>query len=133
MKVDHYWKERLNRCAQRAREYLAQHQRDQKYHITCRAYDEDLKKFLDPVHVTIEVTDEEYEHILSHMLSVNYPITFNSLLKLEPRIAQKINLQALSTMEDNECQDFCPFLIQLDEFHADRNAISEDPEFDLPF
>lgn len=126
-----YWKEHLDECAQVAREYLANHPRDNKYRILCRAYDEDLKEWLEPVPVTIELSDEEYITVLSHMLSVCYNVTFNMLLCHEPAIATKINDQAIIEMERNEAQDLCPFIIQFDEFIHD---LSEMPVVvDLPF
>lgn len=114
-----YWKGRLEKCAQVAREYLANHPRGNKYRIICRAYDEDLKQWLEPVPVTIELTDDEYITVLSHMLSVRYNITFNTILYYEPAIAKKINDQAINEMENHESQDLCPFIIQFDEFRHD--------------
>lgn len=68
-------KKHLAECVQVAHEYLAAHPRDNKYRITCKAYDEDLEKRLDPVPVTIELADEEYITILSRKLSVSYNVT----------------------------------------------------------
>lgn len=133
MKVKDRWKEQLARCEDRARAFLVEHPCDHKYHITCRAYDEELKELLDPVPVTIELDDDEYVRIMARMKSVIYKFTFNALLYWEPKIAQKINSQALSVMEENQCQDLCPYIIQLDEFDADCPAIPSDPEDDLPF
>ena len=98
-KTSDYFKEHLAECVQVAREYLAEHPRGNKYRITCRAYDEDTREWLEPVPVTIELTDEEYITILSRMLSVSYNITFNAILYYEPAIAQKINNQAIIEME----------------------------------
>ena len=117
------WKEHLEECAQVAREYLANHPRDNKYRILCRAYDEDLKEWLEPVPVIIELTDEEYIRVLSHMLSVRYNVTFNTILYHEPAIAKKINDQAINEMEKHESQDLCPFIIQFDEFCHDLNEM----------
>ena len=114
-----YWEGHLEECAQVAREYLAKHPRDNKYRIICRAYDENLKEWLEPVPVTIELTDDEYVTVLSHMLSVRYNVTFNTILCHEPSIAQKINDQAIIEMEKREAQDLCPFIIQFDEFNCD--------------
>ena len=117
------WKEHLEECAQVAREYLAKHPRDNKYRILCRAYDEDLKEWLEPAPVTIELTDDEYITVLSHMLSVRYNVTFNTILYHEPAIAKKINDQAINEMEKHESQDLCPFIIQFDEFRHDLNEM----------
>lgn len=119
MDFGEYWKRHLEDCAQVAREYLAKHPRDNKYRITCRAYDEDSKEWLEPVPVTIELTDVEYVTVLSHMLSVCYNVTFNTILYHEPVIAKKINDQAIIEMEKHESQDLCPFIIQFDEFIHD--------------
>ncbi len=125
------WEGHLEDCAQVAREYLANHPRGNKYRILCRTYDEDLKEWLEPVPVTIELSDEEYITVLSHMLSVCYNVTFNMLLCHEPAIATKINDQAIIEMEKNEAKDLCPFIIQFDEFIHD---LSEMPVVvDLPF
>ena len=118
-----YWKEHLEECAKVAREYLTKHPRDNKYRITCRAYDEDSKEWLEPVPITIELTDDEYVTVLSHMLSVCYNVTFNTILCHEPSIAQKINDQAITEMEKHESQDLCPFIIQFDEFRHDLNEM----------
>ena len=122
-KITEHLKEHLAKCAQVAREYLAAHPRDNKYRITCRAYDEDTREWLDPVAVTIELTDEEYITILARMLSVSYNVSFNTILSYEPVIAQKINNQAIIEMEKHECQDLCPFIIQFDEFIHDLSQM----------
>lgn len=127
----YYWKRHLEECAQVAREYLAKHPRDNKYQIICRAYEEDLKEWLEPVPVTIELTDDEYITILSHMLSVCYNVTFNTILYHEPVIAKKINDQAITEMEKHESQDLCPFIIQFDEFIQDRNQMPVMDDFFL--
>lgn len=124
-----FWKGHLEECAQVAREYLAKHPRDNKYRITCRAYDEDSNEWLDPVPVTIELTDDEYITVLSHMLSVRYNVTFNTILCQEPAIAKKINDQAIIEMEKHDAQDLCPFIIQFDEFIHDLNEIPIVEEF----
>ena len=130
-KLSEYLKEQMDECIQAAREYLAEHPRDNKYRISCRAYDEDTREWLEPVTVTIELTDEEYITILARMLSVSYIVTFNTILYYEPAIAQKINNQALIEMEKHECQDLCPFIIQFDEFIHD---LSQMPHVvDFPF
>jgi hypothetical protein len=118
-----YWKEHLDDCAQVAREYLAKHPRNHKYRITCRAYDGDMKEWLEPVPVTIELTDDEYVAVMSYMLSVCYNVTFNAILFHEPAIAKKINDQAIVEMENHEAQDLCPFIIQFDEFRHDLNEM----------
>ena len=120
---ENYWKRHLEDCAQVAREYLATHPRENKYRITCRAYDEDSKEWLEPVPITIELTDDEYVTVLSHMLSVCYNVTFNTILCHEPSIAQKINDQAITEMEKHESQDLCPFIIQFDEFIHDLSEM----------
>lgn len=119
----YFWNDRLATCADVARKYLANHPRGNKYRITCRAYDEDLNEWLEPVPVTIELTDEEYVTILSYMLSVSYQVTYNTILYYEPLLAQKINNQAIKEVEKHECQDLCPFIIQLDEFNHDRSQM----------
>ena len=124
------WKRHLEECAQVAREYLAKHPRENKYRITCRAYDEDLKEWLEPVPASIELTDNEYITILSHMLSVRYNVTYNTILYHEPAIAKKINDQAITEMEKHKSQDLCPFIIQFDEFNQDLNEM---PVVDSPF
>ena len=126
-----YWKGHLEECAQVAREYLANHPRDNKYWILCRAYDEDLKEWLEPVPVTIELTDDEYITVLSHMLSVRYNVTFNTILYHEPTIAKKINDQAINEMEKHESQDLCPFIIQFDEFRHDLSEMPIVEDFPL--
>lgn len=123
MDFGEYWKRYLEECAKVAREYLVKHPRDNKYQIICRAYDEDLKEWLEPVPVTIELTDDEYITVLSHMLSVRYNVTFNTILDYEPAIAKKINDQAINEMEKHESQDLCPFIIQFDEFRHDLNEM----------
>lgn len=123
MDFGEYWKRHLEECAQVAREYLAKHPRDNKYRIICRAYDEDLNEWLKPVPVTIELTDDEYVTVLSHMLSVCYNVTFNTILYHEPVIAKKINDQAITEMEKHESQDLCPFIIQFDEFIHDLSEM----------
>ena len=125
-----YWKGHLEECAKVAREYLAKHPRGNKYRITCRAYDEDLKEWLEPVPASIELTDNEYITILSHMLSVRYNVTYNTILYHEPAIAKKINDQAITEMEKHKSQDLCPFIIQFDEFNQDLNEM---PVVDSPF
>lgn len=125
------WKRLLEECAQVAREYLANHPRDNKYRILCRAYDEDLKEWLEPVPVTIELTDDEYITVLSHMLSVRYNVTFNTILYHEPAIAKKINDQAINEMEKHESQDLCPFIIQFDEFRHDLSEMPIVEDFPL--
>ena len=122
-------KEHLAECVQVAREYLAEHPRGNKYRITCRAYDEDTREWLEPVPVTIELTDEEYITILSRMLSVSYNITFNTILYYDPAIAQKINNQAIFELEKHECQDLCPFIIQFDEFIHDLSQMPRVEDF----
>ncbi len=119
MDFGEYWKRHLEECAQVAREYLAKHPRDNKYRIICRAYDEDMKEWLEPVPVTIELTDDEYVSVLSHMLSVRYNVTFNTILYHEPAIAKKINDQVIIEMEKHEAQDLCPFIIHFDDFIHD--------------
>ena len=128
-KFSKFWKEHLDMCAQIAREYLAEHPRNKKYRITCQAYDKDLHEWLEPVNFTIELTDEEYVTILSHMLSVSYNVTFNAILYYEPAIAQKINNQAIIEMEKHECQDLCPFIIRFDEFIHDLSQMPRVEDF----
>lgn len=131
MSVKSYFDECREKYAEAAREYLAQHPRNGKYRISCRAFDEDLQRYLDSVPVAIELSDDEYVAVLVEMLSVRYNVTFNSILFSQPAIAKRINDQAIRAMEEHEMQNLCPFMILLDEFKHDRWQMSEIPEDDF--
>ena len=130
--MDTYWAKRLEHFGKYVRDYLTCHPRkDGRYRITCRAYEEDALRYLDPVEVTVELTDDETVSLLARMLAVEYNYTFNALLHEDPKLACKINFQALVQMEEHEAQDLCPFLIELTEFQEISSAVPLPDDDDL--
>ena len=93
------------------------------YRFGCIAYDYSGNRVTDVIPVRIRLSDEDYLTLLSLQLQFRNDFTFNQLLKMNPKLALKLNDAVEGCIYGWRFPEHVPFTILFDEVRADAEFI----------
>lgn len=92
------------------------------YSMSCYYWDRFTEEMTQRIKFWVELTDEEYEYLLTCQLGDSQFFTFNRLLFERPELAEKISDEADARIGYGIMNNGYPFLVLLDEVVADVEA-----------
>lgn len=98
------------------------------YHFSAFVYDTEKGEISGPHKFAQDLSDEEYIFLLALQMSVREGFTYNSLFKINPEFAQRLNRNIDFSFFDIDClgNQTKPFLILFDEIVDDANSLKEE-------
>ena len=92
------------------------------YNMSCYYWDRFTEEMSQRIKFRVELTDEEYEYLLTCQLGDYQFFTFNRLLFERPELAEKISDEADARIGFGIMNNGYPFMVLLDEVVADVDA-----------